>query len=57
MPPHQALKPAAQSWFELLRDRLCAEFEAIEDAHPGELPAGRFTRRRVAPARRRRRRR
>src|SRR3984885_13888308 len=45
MPPHQALKPAAQSWFESLRGRLCEEFEAIEDAHPGESPAGRFARR------------
>jgi coproporphyrinogen III oxidase len=42
-PPHQALKTAARAWFESLRDRLCAEFEAIEQAHDGkrsELPAG-----------------
>jgi coproporphyrinogen III oxidase len=46
-PPHQALKPAARAWFESLRDRLCAEFEAIEQAHDGklsELPAGSFVR-------------
>src|ERR1700722_2145189 len=44
MPPHDALKPAAQAWFESLRDRLCAEFEAIEDVPAGKLRAGRFTR-------------
>jgi coproporphyrinogen III oxidase len=42
MPPHHALKAAAQAWFEELRDRLCAAFEAIEDALPAEQPAGRF---------------
>jgi coproporphyrinogen III oxidase len=43
-PPHQALKPAAQAWFESLRDRLCVAFEAIEDALSSERPAGRFVR-------------
>ena len=46
-PPHLALKQPAQAWFESLRDRLCAEFEAIEDAQDGplaELAPGRFTR-------------
>ena len=46
-PPHQALKQPARAWFESLRDRLCAEFAAIEQAQDGplsELPAGCFTR-------------
>jgi coproporphyrinogen III oxidase len=30
-PPHTALKTQARTWFEALRDRLCAAFEAIED--------------------------
>jgi len=38
----------ATAWFEALRDRICAEFEAIEDAFAGldadTLPAGRFER-------------
>ena len=46
-PPHDALKTPARAWFESLRDRICAEFEAIEDAQDGPLaerPAGRFER-------------
>ena len=44
----EARQEAARTWFEELRDRLCAEFEAIEDAlsagpHAG-LPPGRFVR-------------
>jgi coproporphyrinogen III oxidase len=44
---HETLKPRARAWFEQLRDRICAEFEAIEDAHVrplGDRPAGRFQR-------------
>jgi coproporphyrinogen III oxidase len=41
-PPHDALKPIAAAWFAALRDRICAEFEAIEDA-AGANP-GRFVR-------------
>ncbi|WOI52519.1 oxygen-dependent coproporphyrinogen oxidase [Parvularcula sp. LCG005] len=39
-------KAAAKSWFEALRDKICARFEALEDAADpalyGDMPAGRF---------------
>ncbi|MEI9996616.1 MAG: oxygen-dependent coproporphyrinogen oxidase [Rhizomicrobium sp.] len=41
-------KTRARAWFESLRDRLCAEFEAIEREHAGQLadrPPGIFERR------------
>jgi coproporphyrinogen III oxidase len=41
---HEALKPAAVSWFAQLRDRICAAFEAIEDALDPGSPGGRFAR-------------
>jgi len=45
----EARKQAARAWFEALRDRLCAAFEALEDGldHPqtAHLPPGRFERR------------
>ena len=37
-PPHDRLKPSAQVWFESLRDRICAEFEAIEQAYSSAAP-------------------
>jgi len=50
-PARQALKRRAESWFADLRDRICAAFEAIEDAYapargaPEDAPApGRFQR-------------
>jgi coproporphyrinogen III oxidase len=42
-----ARKQRARAWFESLRDRICAAFEAIEDeyaAATGEGPPGRFVR-------------
>ncbi|OIQ72304.1 oxygen-dependent coproporphyrinogen-III oxidase [mine drainage metagenome] len=45
--PHETLKTPARAWFESLRDRICAAFEAIEDDCVGPLrdrPAGRFQR-------------
>jgi coproporphyrinogen III oxidase len=55
LPPvaHLALRDPARAWFEALRDRLCAAFEAIEadaagEGHDGRTPApparARFTR-------------
>ena len=43
----EARKDAARTWFESLRDRICAAFEKIEDDLAGphrDLPAGRFER-------------
>jgi coproporphyrinogen III oxidase len=52
LPPDiDARKAAMRGWYESLRDRICAAFEAIEDeigdthaARIGALPAGRFVR-------------
>jgi coproporphyrinogen III oxidase len=47
-PPQHALAEPARAWFESLRDRLCAAFEACEDALDSgphaHLPPGRFER-------------
>ena len=52
----EARKSRAQTWFEALRDEICAAFEALENALPQKAPfadreAGRFVRTPCAPAR------
>jgi coproporphyrinogen III oxidase len=47
--PLEARKTRARTWFERLRDDICAALEAVEDALPanaplGQKPAGRFVR-------------
>jgi coproporphyrinogen III oxidase len=47
--PDAATKARTTDWFRTLRDRICAAFEALEDAltpdsQHGSLPAGRFER-------------
>ena len=41
----EARKARARAWFEALRDRICAAFEAIEDALPADAPLGDLPRR------------
>jgi coproporphyrinogen III oxidase len=43
-PPHAAMRERARAWFESLRDRICAAFEAIETEVDADMPAGTFTR-------------
>ena len=47
-PPDHDRCSRAEAWFAELRDRLCAEFEAIENEFAGERaepgPPGRFER-------------
>ena len=44
-PAHDAIRDVARAWFETLRDRLCAAFEAIElESDSPELPPGKFER-------------
>ncbi|MDT1063713.1 oxygen-dependent coproporphyrinogen oxidase [Paracoccus sp. CPCC 101403] len=38
----QAERGQAAAWFRELRDRIVAAFETLEDAGPGDAPAGRF---------------
>ena len=47
--PLEARKSRAETWFQALRDDICASFEALEDALPADAPlagrpAGRFVR-------------
>jgi coproporphyrinogen III oxidase len=41
-PAHAGLKDAARNWFESLRNRICATFEAIEAEAAGHAPPARF---------------
>jgi coproporphyrinogen III oxidase len=43
-PSYHDMKSTARSWFEHLRDQLCASFEAIEDEYEGAGSPGRFER-------------
>ncbi len=45
----EARKGRARTWFEDLRDRLCAAFEALEDAAPAALYPGRAGRFELTP--------
>ena len=43
LPAFDAEQIAAQTWFQSLRDQLCAAFERLEDESTGPAPPGRFT--------------